>query len=160
MPIYTYIRKLESRCKMKEFVEKLISRLREATYDMEICEEQFDMNSPYFMDVDYKMVKFDDAKTIINELAEEYNNGWIPCSEGLPNVGMTVLCYWKQDNRYDNTTSYYYTLMYRNEDYQWISDFGMCNGAIIAWQPLPQPYKPQKEAEWKNKVMKHFTNVE
>lgn len=77
---------------MNEFIEKLIKRLEEETYNMEICEEQFDMNSPYFMDVEYKMVKFDDAKTIINELAEEYSadtsqksaNGWIPCSERLP----------------------------------------------------------------------------
>ena len=27
---------------------------------------------------------FDDAKNIVEEVAEEYNNGWIPCSERLP----------------------------------------------------------------------------
>ena len=57
---------------MKEFIEKLIGRLEEQIYDMEICEEQFDMNSPYFMDVEYKMVKIDDIKEIVNQLAEEY----------------------------------------------------------------------------------------
>lgn len=65
---------------MKEFIDKLIARLEEETYDMEICEEQFDMNSPYFMDVEYKMVKFDDVKEIVNRLAEEHKGGWIPCS--------------------------------------------------------------------------------
>ena len=150
---------------MKEFVEKLIGRLQEATYDMEICEEQFDMNSPYFMDVDYKMVKFDDAKTIINELVEEYNNGWIACSERLPQESEPVgtLCevvnvmlkngivtsgwcnrylekWYVLDHYHD------YPLPYEYKD-------------VIAWQPLPQPYKPQKN-EWKDAVMKHFTNVE
>lgn len=47
---------------MKEFTEKLISRLEEESYDMEICEEQFDMNRPYFKDVPYKMLKLEDVK--------------------------------------------------------------------------------------------------
>ena len=150
---------------MKEFIDKLISRLQEATYDMEICEEQFDMNSPYFMDVDYKMVKFDDAKTIINELVEEYNNGWIACSERLP-----------QESEPVDTLCEVVNVMLKNG----IVTSGWCNRYlekwyvldhyhdyplpyeykdVIAWQPHPQPYKPQ-ESEWKDKVMKHFTNVE
>jgi hypothetical protein len=135
---------------MKEFVEKLISRLREATYDMEICEEQFDMNSPYFMDVDYKMVKFDDAKTIINELAEEYNNGWIPCSEGLPEVDVYVLC--------QGSHSMFIACV-DSLDNKWRDCHFITRTTVKAWHPLPQPYKPQK-LEWKDKVMKHFTNVE
>ena len=27
-------------------------------------------------------------------------------------------------------------------------------------QPLPQPYKPQQELEWKDAMMKHFTKTE
>ena len=57
---------------MKEFTEKLISRLEEESYDMEICEEQFDMNRPYFKGVPYKMLKLEDVKTIISQFAEEY----------------------------------------------------------------------------------------
>lgn len=81
------------------------------------------------------------TETEIEALVKAKNNGWIPCSERLPSVGLTVLCYWKKDDRYDNTTSYYYTLMHRNEDCQWISDFGMCSGVILAWQPLPDKYE-------------------
>lgn len=82
-----------------------------------------------------------DTQQYIAELEKQKNNGWIPCSKRLPDVGVTVLCYWKKYDRYDNTTSYYYSLMHRNEDCQWLSDFGMCNGDVIAWQPLPEPYK-------------------
>lgn len=137
---------------MKEFIEKLISRLREETYDMEICEEQFDMNSPYFMDVDYKMVKFDDAKTIINELVEEYNNGWIPCSERLPEEKGEYLVTLK--------TGVVTSAIYDSNENKWVDAMEeYFEYPCIAWQPLPQPYKPQKN-EWKDAVMKHFTNVE
>ena len=56
---------------MQKAFERIIERLEEETYDMEICEEQFDMNSPYFKDVPYKMVKMDDVKKIVNKVAEE-----------------------------------------------------------------------------------------
>ena len=64
------------------------------------------------------------------------NNGWIPVNKKLPDVGITVLCYWKKVNRYDNSTEFYYTLMHRNADVEWISEFGRCAGEVLAWQPL------------------------
>jgi hypothetical protein len=154
---------------MKEFVEKLIGRLREATYDMEICEEQFDMNSPYFMDVDYKMVKFDDAKAIINELAEEYNNGWIPCSERLPSenerwLGKDITDAEPREfivmvkGAYEPTTGYYTVDGWVKDIYDKDNTSGYAN-EIIAWRFFPTPYRSEKE-EWKDKIMKHFTNVE
>lgn len=92
--------------------------------------------------------EIDGVIEIINQLVEEYINtstdtssGWIDCSERLPNVGVTVLCYWGKSSICENTTSYYYTLMHRNEDNIWISDFGICIGFVIAWMPLPAPYK-------------------
>lgn len=57
---------------MKEAFEKIKERLEEETYDMEICEEQFDANSPYFIDVPYKMVKLEDALSIVSEVEAEY----------------------------------------------------------------------------------------
>ena len=35
------------------------------------------------------------SKKIVQEVAEEYNGGWIPCSERLPESGVHVLCYGK-----------------------------------------------------------------
>lgn len=67
---------------MQRAFEKIIERLEEEAYDMEICEEQFDMNSPYFKDVLYKMVKIDDIKKIVNQVASE--------------VGEEV-CEWRED---------------------------------------------------------------
>lgn len=93
------------------------------------------------------------------ELAEEYINtstdtssGWIPCSERLP----------KEKGEYlvtliaGQVTSAIYDL---NEN-KWVDAMEeYFEYPCIAWQPLPQPYKPQK-IEWKDKVMKHFTKTE
>lgn len=52
---------------VEEWLEKVVEQLEEISYDMEICEEQFDMNSPYFMDVEYKMVKLEEAISIVRK---------------------------------------------------------------------------------------------
>ena len=131
---------------MKEFVEKLIGRLEEETYDMEICEEQFDMNSPYFMDVEYKMVKIDDIKEIVNQLAEEYNNGWIPVSERFPSKEE----YLKNDGRFivtDGNRCYQsvfdiYSQKFRTSIFTTFGSYKYEEDkCVIAWQPLPAPYQ-------------------
>ena len=83
---------------------------------------------------------FDDAKNIVQEVAEEYNNGWIACSERLPEDGVFVLV----------------------QDFDEYYEIGKCekrNGVIgitsgdwwtsannyIAWQQLPEPYQPKGE---------------
>lgn len=79
------------------------------------------------------------AMSIVQEVAEEYatdtnvgNNGWIPCSERLPEDG-TYLCTLDGE------------LCGLDEPFT-----GMCgieNGVwdepdcVIAWQPLPEPYQ-------------------
>ena len=152
---------------MKEFVEKLIGRLEEI-YDRndkakkEAYKEQEWERFDFFT---HRNEGIYTAMAIVNKLTEEYNNGWIPCSERLPQESEPVgtLCeivnvmlkngivtsgwcnrylekWYVLDHYHD------YPLPYEYKD-------------VIAWQPLPQPYKPQKN-EWKDAVMKHFTNVE
>ena len=93
--------------------------------------------------------------------AEEYNNGWIPCSERLPDECVPVNVTWI--NR--NPESYYAkikdvpfsaTAVYYNSKWYWYSstcvdylseygknDFDLVDKDIdiIAWQPLPEPFK-------------------
>ena len=82
------------------------------------------------------------AKEIVHEVAEEYNNGWIPCSERLP-----------EDNGV-----YFVTLdddimprcidvrNFRNGVFEQrfiVSPLqGKCpEEKVVAWMPLPEPYK-------------------
>ena len=97
---------------------------------------------------------FDDAKNIVQEVAEEYNGGWIPCSERLPEEsGYYLVTYhdWSDGNflpKYDDT--YVRRLHYqisehfvgwnypKNVDDRAEND---CHKEVRAWQPLPEPFK-------------------
>lgn len=92
---------------------------------------------------------------LVNEEVEEQaekqlkTGEWIPCSERLPQDGVDVLV-WFEYFRYGNynrlfqTTGISYTY-----DEKWS---GFVNGQsgwnqlrVIAWQPLPEPYKPNND---------------
>ena len=101
---------------------------------------------------------FDDAKNIVQEVPEEYNGGWIACSERLPEEsGYYLVTYhdWSDGNflpKYDDT--YVRRLHYqisehfvgwnypKNVDDRAEND---CHKEVIAWQPLPLPYQPKGE---------------
>lgn len=78
--------------------------------------------------------------SIINQVEAEYNNGWIPCSERLPEDMQECLV----------TARIYFTPDHVDEPDNYIgvefntysSRFGWLRGnEVIAWQPFPEPYK-------------------
>ena len=82
---------------------------------------------------------FDDAKNIVQEVAEEYNGGWISCSERLPEKNGMYLC---TQNSYDLATNKniirvstelveFYNGKWRRAK----------NLVVTHWQPLPEPFK-------------------
>ena len=118
---------------MKEFIEKLINKLNESLNCYEgkcqvrakkgLCGKAEDCGRCAFMQ----------SIEIVQELEEEYNNGWIPCSERLPEYTDEYLVTIDGAN---STT----TLSYDEVLCEWFDD--ECNVyPVIAWQPLPQPYK-------------------
>ena len=71
-----------------------------------------------------------------DSLAEEYNNGWIPCSSGKFPTDEVLVC------REDGTIDFdVFNFMY--EDWKFNSNHH--KNKVIAWQPLPQPYKEGSE---------------
>ena len=120
---------------MKEFIEKLIARLEELKDDVvddkcPVEKNSLECEKEYACETCY-LTK---AINIVNELAEEYNNGWTPCSERLPegNKGVLVCT-----NAGQIDVDYYG---------EYIKDFIGLKGTeqyAIAWQPLPQPYKEE-----------------
>ena len=115
----------------KEF-EKILDRLEElqnyACFPTEwVNEEQSKIHSYYA-----------NKLTEILKLTEQYNNGWIPCSERLPEDDSICMV----------------TVEYPNNetvvDYGWFDRKRVCwfvgmqefrTSNILAWQPLPEPYK-------------------
>ena len=92
-----------------------------------------------FRQGDYKFNNaIDKAKQIVQEVAEEYNVGWIACSERLPEDDSICIV----------------TVEYPNNetvvDYGWFDGKSVCwfvgmqefrTSNILAWQPLPEPFK-------------------
>ena len=75
----------------------------------------------------------DKAKKIVQEVAEEYNGGWIPCSERLPKESLNSVIGWDEYRQRCCFVQYY--------GGRWILGNDIDSVKIIAWQPLPEPYK-------------------
>lgn len=139
---------------MKEFINKLIERLEE--YPHGKYEDEYGKGFSNGINVAIKEV---------NELAEEYkllenieqqNNGWIPCSERLPEEHDSIFAEYKGNDKWrsgmfeKSSDDVNATIEYKNGtrktktihtvDGVWKID-SIVKGEVIAWQPLPTPYK-------------------
>lgn len=80
-----------------------------------------------------------DIIEIVQEVAEEYNDGWITCSERLPEEYGDYLVWWT-----DMTRGQYYEIVEYEPDNGWIGEIPQAfegKYSVIAWQPLPEPFK-------------------
>lgn len=119
---------------MNKAFEKILDQLDEASVLRANSKEYFNnpQNGEYVDDV----VLMKDAIKIVNEVAEEYKDGWIPCSERLPEE-YTVLCC---DNYGEMIVGHPYFDEVSNTNYSVESDNEMMYDCV-AWQPLPEPFK-------------------
>lgn len=99
--------------------------------------------------------------------ALEQERGWIPVSEGLPEDIKPVIVTWKN---IDPKSYYQYivgkhfigTAHYKNGKWFWYSsvtedllaEYGKCDSEefdeaieVVAWMPLPEPYKAESEEQ-------------
>ena len=82
------------------------------------------------------------AKEIVHEVAEEYNNGWIPCSERLPDkAGYEVLA--TLENSFGQRRVTIIFTGYGDESFWHYNnkEYDLEAWKVIAWQPLPELYK-------------------
>ena len=128
----------------KEF-EKIIEKLKEEkmSYFLTIANTGDEK-----LDYAYEKVgnALDKAIDIVKQEAEQYNNGWIPVSEKLPEIDghtsdIVLVC---------GSNGFQY-MAFWCDDLKWrFCECGMAKNPvlwteIIAWQPLPQPYQPKGE---------------
>ena len=102
--------------------------------------EKKEMDAKYFYDAQmYKgeRIAFGDAIEIVKKEAEQYNNGWIPCSERLPKYGEVVMC------SCTNSGITISCITHKGVKPSKSVRFGQ--HIVIAWQPLPAPYQPKGE---------------
>ena len=79
-------------------------------------------------------------KKFVQEVAEEYNGGWIPCSERLPEAGKRYLvsAIWKDK---DFEKSAVYDAVYGSDGLWHSYNYEPVSYKVIAWQPLPEQFK-------------------
>lgn len=103
---------------MQEIFKKIIEKIKKLTHDNPMVTDSYILR--------------EEAIEVIKQAATEYNNGWIPCGERLPEDGEPVLA---------TDGNYVYLVEY---DADLDASFGDMDG-IVAWQPLPDPYHPKGE---------------
>ena len=130
---------------MNKAFEKILDQLDEASVLRANSKEYFNnpQNGEYVDDV----VLMKDAIKIVNEVAEEYKDGWIPCSERLPEEPfgclVTVIdCEPVTQTDFENILPYF--VGYDGESWN-DEDGNEIPFEVIAWKPLPEPYKESDE---------------
>lgn len=145
-----------------------IERTRKSIIDMSDEEPELVDVEDWFDDgVDQgKLIAYEVAKEIIRSHMDDIsrennqentrlprdNDGWIPVEERLPEPSCDVLVQWEKYERYTDTIYTYMDKMWfdsmdENGNAIFETIGGTPNGKIIAWQPLPEPYRPEKGTE-------------
>ena len=138
---------------MKEAFEKIKERLEEKSLGGMGCPQWIPLES---------------AIEIVNPVADEYgkyinvpgNDGWIPCSERLPEDGdcrfymcivenheddVPMFCQFEEEYGFGYWQDIYdeYSLGFLDSEFLTNEELGY--EKVIAWQPLPAPYQPKGE---------------
>ena len=120
---------------MKEFVEILISRLEEITEPIR----------PVGWSRKIEVVETKAVISIINQLVEEYSNGWILVDTEVPPNDNYVLVSFENFSlpdiaRYEEDSEG--GAFYPGDEEKSYASFGLF---VNAWQPLPEPYRSKGE---------------
>ena len=128
----------------KEF-EEIIEKQKELFQDLNVIEVlshiDFDSTTQNSLENFLKAIT-NEVIEIVKQEAEQYNNGWIPCSEKLPDVRQDVLVTVKYTG-FMGMHGYWIKTGHMESENDWWGD--CAGGEVIAWQPLPQPYQPKGE---------------
>lgn len=135
---------------MQEVFEKIIEKLEERTSFLSDCtkygnKDAEQQNKSYSTMMMYEVSDLvDDLIEIVKQEAEKYNNGWIPCSERLPeeyeDVEVTV-----EEIADDVGGKRYYNVRSWLQDGQWVIKKNPYKPTVIAWKYPTEPYQPKGE---------------
>ena len=139
---------------MNKAFEKIVERLEESS----VCEDNRTCNYCQRNWCPLLLIERDEVEKIVNEVSEEYNNGWIPCSERLPEQKRTTFGKRKRENvlvtlrngvvkemTYEFATKEFWEVGDENHIEHWKEDYNGNDIEVIAWMPLPELYQPKGE---------------
>ena len=130
---------------MNKVFEKIIEKQKELFQDLNVIEVlshvDFDSTIQNSLENFLKAIT-NEAIEIVKQETEQYNNGWIPCSEKLPELRKDVLVTVKYTG-FMGMHGYWIKTGHMEAENDWWGD--CAGGDVIAWQPLPEPYQPKGE---------------
>ena len=126
---------------MNKVFEKIIEKQEELFQDLNVIEVlshvDFDSTIQNSLENFLKAIT-NEAIEIVKQEAEQYNNGWIPCTEKLPDVRQDVLVTVKYTG-FMGMHGYWIKTGHMEAENDWWGD--CAGGEVIAWQPLPKPFQ-------------------
>ena len=86
------------------------------------------------------------VEDVIKIIRKHMNDGWIPVEERLPEEEVSVLAQWEKYDKYLNVKLIYLDVMWLDDAEKKVFETinGVPNGKVIAWRPLPEPYRPER----------------
>ena len=116
---------------MNKAFEKILERLDE------LIEKSYYSATEGNRNAGIKNSAYHKVKKIVQEVAEEYNGGWIPCSERLPDDFMSMEYLTTVKGHFYPEINYYCVA-----NHKWFSSRKNTKEVdVIAWQPLPERFK-------------------
>ena len=130
---------------MNEAFEKILKKIEEKRNKYQRLADGSNFDGWNEEDIKYsaKAEMCEELKEIVHEVAEEYHGGWIPCSKRLPEDAFGCLvtiidCEPSTQTDFENILPY--VVGYDGESWN-DEDGNEIPFEVIAWKPLPEPYK-------------------
>lgn len=130
--------------KILEEIEERIKRLKEAD---NMCRVNAERNRNFESMKYFQSLMFatERAESIIGDIIRSHmdeaeNDGWIPVEERLPDRGIYVMCCFD-----DGTVDVLWQNWKEDKSLLFYADIDGEIRKAIAWQPVPEPYKPKKD---------------
>ena len=134
---------------LEKILEEIKERIEKLNMADNMCRENAERNRNFESVKYFKALMFatERANSIIGDIIRSHmdeakNDGWIPCSERLPEEGIYVMCCFD-----DGSVDVLWQKWQEDETLLFYADFDNQIRKVIAWQPLPEPYKGGKENE-------------
>ena len=116
--------------------EKIRERLQE------LCEQTYYNSVNGNRDEGIRNNAYHNAIDIINQVEDEYNNGWIPCSERLPeDEGVYIVTIEDECGSVRYCKVAFFSLYHPKHRWWDVECEYVYFGDVTYWMPLPKPYK-------------------
>lgn len=137
---------------MNKAFEKILKKIEEKRNKYQRLADSSNFDGWNEDDIKYsaKAEMCEELKQIVQEVAEEYNGGWIACSERLPKEDGSYLVQSVFEEEFHFYDQYYdsgceafgtYRDYYDENTLGFLDSEFVKDEDVIAWQPLPEPFK-------------------